>query len=125
MRRRFPDSVHHAHPEPLHGLQAGTGYLLSVDEAPISSLHKQSSCPVCTVRQINFELTEHQPNGRTGCLPECCFMEAGLTALTPHPEFDWMGPSACERCMQLQLEISHKLKLQKSWSWECECAVSE
>ena len=58
----------------------------------------------CTaLRQINFELTEHQPNGRTRCLPECCFMEAGLTALTLPPEFNWMGPSACERCMQLQL----------------------
>ena len=37
------------------------------------------------------------------CLPESCFLEAGLTSLTLPPDFTWIGPAACERCLQLQL----------------------
>ena len=36
-------------------------------------------------------------------LPECCFLEAGLTSKTLPSDFTWMGSAACERCLQLQL----------------------
>ena len=84
-------------------LQIGTTHDATNQLAPQAELMPRAFRKCTVLRQINFELTEHQPNGRTRCLPECCFMEAGLTALTLPPEFNWMGPSACERCMQLQL----------------------
>ena len=38
------------------------------------------------------------------CLPQVAsFLEAGLTSLTLPPDFTWIGPAACERCLQLQL----------------------
>ena len=58
----------------------------------------------CTaLRQLNLELAEFNPHRLTRCLPECCFLEAGLTSLTLPPDFTWIGPAACERCLQLQL----------------------
>ena len=57
----------------------------------------------CTaLRQLNFEKTEYDPTNLTNltrCLPECCFLEAGIVSLS----LPWIGPAACERCMQLQL----------------------
>ena len=42
------------------------------------------------------------------CLPECCFLEAGLVSLSLPPDFNWIGPAACERCLQLQsVDLSH------------------
>ena len=84
-------------------LQIGTTHDATNQLAPQAEFMPRAFRKCTVLHQINFELTEHQPNGRTRCLPECCFMEAGLTALTLPPEFNWMGPSACERCMQRQL----------------------
>ena len=84
-------------------LQIGTTHDATNQLTPQAELMTRAFRKCTVLRQINFELTEHQPNGRTRYLPECCFMEAGLTALTLPPEFNWMGPSVCERCTQLQL----------------------
>ena len=33
----------------------------------------------CTaLRQLNIEQTEYDPTNLTRCLPECCFLEAGI-----------------------------------------------
>ena len=43
----------------------------------------------------------------TRALPECCFLEAGLTSLILPSDFTWIGPAACERCLQLlQVDLS-------------------
>ena len=58
----------------------------------------------CTaLRQLDLELSEYNPNRSTRCLPECCFLQAGLTSLTLPPDFTRIGSAACERCLQLQV----------------------
>ena len=58
----------------------------------------------CTaLRQISFEKTEYDPSNLTRCLPECCFLEAGIASLHLPPDFTWIGPAACEHCTRLQL----------------------
>ena len=37
------------------------------------------------------------------CLPECCFLEAGIVSLSLPLDFTWVGLAACERCQQLQI----------------------
>ena len=60
------------------------------------------------LRQLDFELREYNANSVTRALPECCFLEAGLTSLISPSDFTWTGPAACERCLQLlQVDLSH------------------
>ena len=57
----------------------------------------------CTaLRHLNLETTEYDPTNPNRCLPECCFLEAGIVSLSLPPDFTWVGPAACERCQQLQ-----------------------
>ena len=58
----------------------------------------------CTaLRQINFEKAEYDPTNLTRCLPECCFLEAGIVSPYLPSDFTWIGPAACEHCARLQL----------------------
>ena len=58
----------------------------------------------CTaLRHLELGQSEYNPANLTRCLPECCFLEAGITSLSLPPNFTWIGPAACERCLQLQL----------------------
>ena len=58
----------------------------------------------CTaLRQISFEKAEYDPANLTRCLPECCFLEAGIVSLYLPSDFTWIGPAACEHCARLQL----------------------
>ena len=34
---------------------------------------------------------------------EDCFLEAGIVSISLPPDFNWVGPAACERCQQLQI----------------------
>ena len=79
--------------------------------APQAELMPRAFRKCTALRQINLELTEYSPQGLTRCLPECCFLEAGLTSLTLPPDFTWIGPAACERCMQLQLVDLSRTKI--------------
>ena len=48
----------------------------------------------CTaLRQLDLELSEYNSNSVTRVLPECCFLEAGLTSSTVPSDFTWMGPA--------------------------------
>ena len=71
--------------------------------APQAELWPRAFHKCTALRHINLELSEHKPTRLMRCLPECCFLEAGLTELNLPPDFSWMGPAACERCLQLQL----------------------
>ena len=71
--------------------------------APQAELRPRAFHKCTALRHINLELSEHKPTRLMRCLPECCFLEAGLTELNLPPDFSWMGSAACERCLQLQL----------------------
>ena len=71
--------------------------------APQAELMPRAFEKCTALRQLDLEQSEYNPNSLTRCLPECCFLEAGLTSLTLPPDFTWIGPAACERCLQLQL----------------------
>ena len=49
-----------------------------------------------------LEQTEYDPTDLYRSLPECCFLEAWLVSLSLPLDFNWIGPAACERCLQLQ-----------------------
>ena len=36
------------------------------------------------------------------CLPDCCFLEAGIVALALPTDFNRIGSAACASCQQLQ-----------------------
>ena len=71
--------------------------------APQAELMPRAFEKCTALRQLDLEKSEYNPTNLKRCLPECCFLEAGLTSLTLPPDFTWIGPAACERCLQLQL----------------------
>ena len=64
----------------------------------------------CTaLRHLNMEKAEYDPANPNRCLPDCCFLEAGIVSLFLPPDFNWVGPAACSRCQQLQIvDLSRK-----------------
>ena len=84
-------------------LQIGINNDTTNQLAPQAELMPRAFHKCTALRQLNLELTECTPHRLTRCLPERCFLEAGLTSLTLPPDFTWIGPAACERCLQLQL----------------------
>ena len=84
-------------------LQVGINNDTTNQLAPQAELRPRAFHKCTALRQINLELSEYNPTSLMRSLPECCFLEAGLTSLTLPPDFMWIGPAACERCLQLQL----------------------
>ena len=75
--------------------------------APQAELRPRAFHRCTALRQLDFELREYNANSVTRALPECCFLEAGLTSLILPSDFTWIGPAACERCLQLlQVDLS-------------------
>ena len=57
----------------------------------------------CTaLRHLDLGRPDSDSHATSRCLPECCFLEAGIVSLPLPPDFTWIGPAACERCLQLQ-----------------------
>ena len=55
------------------------------------------------LRQVNFERTEWDPANLTRCIPQGCFLgSAGIAQLDLPPDFNFVGPAACENCKRLQ-----------------------
>ena len=51
----------------------------------------------CTaLRHLNLDRTENDPTNCNRCLPECCFLEAGIVSISLPSDFNWVGPAACE-----------------------------
>ena len=71
--------------------------------APQAELMSRAFEKCKALRQLDLEQSEHNPHSLTRCLLECCFLDAGLNSLTLPPDFTWIGPAACERCLHLQL----------------------
>ena len=47
-------------------------------------------------------MSECGPAYPNRCLPDCCFLEAGIVALFLPPDFNRIGSAACASCQQLQ-----------------------
>ena len=57
----------------------------------------------CTaLRHLNLGLSGCSPACPNRCLPDCCFLEAGIVALFLPPVFNRIGSAACVSCQQLQ-----------------------
>ena len=68
---------------------------------------RRRGCEKCSaLQQLSFEKTEYDPANLYRCLPECCFLEAGIVSLHL-ADFNWIGPAACELCKRLQSADLH------------------
>ena len=83
-------------------MQVGTSEDTANQLAPQAELMPRAFEKCTALRHLDLGQSEHNTTGRTRCLPECCFLDAGITSLSLPPNFNWMGPAACERCLQLQ-----------------------
>ena len=70
--------------------------------APQAQLMPRAFEKCTALRHLDLGQTECDSANLTRCLPECCFLEAGIVSLSLPPDFTWIGPAACERCLQLQ-----------------------
>ena len=68
--------------------------------APQAELMPRAFEKCTALRHLDLGQTEYDPANLTRCLPECCFLEAGIVSLSLPPNFTWIGPAACERCLQ-------------------------
>ena len=106
----------HAFEECCSLIQIGTHNDATNQLAPQAELMPRAFEKCTALRHLDLEKSAYNPARLTRVLPECCFLEAGLTTLTLPPDFTWIGPAACERCLQLQLvDLSHTQESQKSW----------
>ena len=60
--------------------------------APQAELRPRAFHKCTALRQLDFGLLEHNASSVTRVLPECCFLEAGLTSLIFALRFYWGGP---------------------------------
>ena len=56
--------------------------------APQAELMPRAFEKCTALRQLDLEQPECNPNSLPRCLPECCFLEAGLISLTLPPDFE-------------------------------------
>ena len=71
--------------------------------APQAQFRPRAFEKCSALRQISFEKTEYDPANLTRCLPECCFLEAGIVSLHLPADINWTGPAACELSERLQI----------------------
>ena len=83
-------------------MQVGTSEDTANQLAPQAELMPRAFEKCTALRHLDLGQSEHNTTGLTQCLPECCFLDAGITSLFLPPNFNWIGPAACERCLQLQ-----------------------
>ena len=70
--------------------------------APQARFHTRAFEKCRALQTLSFERTECDPRDPNRVIPEGCFSEAGLEALTLPADFSWIGPAACEHCDRLQ-----------------------
>ena len=80
------------------GVQSATTNQL----APQAQFRPRAFEKCSALRDLSFEKTEYDPANLNRCLPECCFLEAGIVSLHLPADFNWIGPAACELCKRLQ-----------------------
>ena len=81
--------------------RVGTAQCLSNRLAP--SPTEASSFQACTaLSHINLGMPEPDAAHPNRCLPDCCFLEAGIVALVLPTDFNRIGSTACASRQQLQ-----------------------
>ena len=83
-------------------MQIGTNSETTNQLAPQAQLMPRAFEKCTALRHLNLGQSDHDSSGTSRCLPECCFLEAGIVSLSLPPDFAWIGPAACERCLRLQ-----------------------
>ena len=71
--------------------------------APQAQFRPRAFEGLTALRHLNMNKAEYDPAHPNRCLPECCFLEAGIVSLSLPPDFNWVGPAACARYQQLQI----------------------
>ena len=96
-----PAAVHNCLPNPeAWGQYRG---VLAVARSP------KSACKLCN----SLGQPDHDSSGASRCLPECCFLEAGIVSLSLPPDSTWTmsAASAFAHCEHLQRQrLPHKLR---------------
>ena len=70
--------------------------------APQAQLRPRAFQGCTALRHLNLGTSECGPAYPNRCLPDCCFLEAGIVALSLPPDFNRIGLAACASCQQLQ-----------------------
>ena len=83
-------------------MQVGTSEDTANQLAPQAELMPRAFEKCTALRHLDLGQSEHNTTDRTRCLPECYFLDAGITSLSLPPNFNWIESAACERCLQLQ-----------------------
>ena len=71
------------------GKKIGIGHDATNQLAPQAELMPRAFEKCTALRHLDLEKSEYNPARLTCVLPECCFLEAGLTSLTLPPDFTW------------------------------------
>ena len=90
-RRQFGIKVFEACCSPT---QIGATSHTTNQSAPQAQFRPRAFEKCTALRHLNLELTEYDPTNPKRCLPECCFLEAGIVSLSLPPDFTWVGPAA-------------------------------
>ena len=70
--------------------------------APQAQLRPRAFQGCTALRYLNLGTSESGPAYPNRSLPDCCFLEAGIVALSLPPDFNRIGSAACASCQQLQ-----------------------
>ena len=70
--------------------------------APPAQLRSRAFEGCKALRHLSLDKAEGDPAHLNRCLPECCFLEAGIVSISLPPDCNWVGPAACASCQQLQ-----------------------
>ena len=84
-------------------MQVGSQSATANQLAPQAQFRPRAFEKCSALRELSFEKTEYDPANLNRCIPECCFLEAGIASLRLPADFNWIGPAACELCKQLQV----------------------
>ena len=82
--------------------QVGAAQCPSNRLAPQAQLRPRAFQACTALRHINLDTSEPDTAHPNRCLPDCCFLEAGIVALALPTDFNRIGSAACASCQQLQ-----------------------
>ena len=82
--------------------RVGTAQCPSNRLAPQAQLRPRAFQACTALSHINLGMPEPDAAHPNRCLPDCCFLEAGIVALALPTDFNRIGSAACASCQQLQ-----------------------
>ena len=82
--------------------RVGTAQCPSNRPAPQAQLRPRAFKHATALSHINLGMPEPDAARPNRCLPDCCFLEAGIVALALPTDFNRIGSTACASRQQLQ-----------------------